>query len=90
VARAHQHAAGACHAPAADLPTGAESHGKNSAGEVSVACREALGWSRGGLTTNIREGYQERNTVERCFNKLRQFRAMATASTSEPASTREP
>jgi transposase len=25
-----------------------------------------------------RESYKERNTVERCFNKLRQFRAVAT------------
>jgi transposase len=24
------------------------------------------------------EAYKERNTVERCFNKLRQFRALAT------------
>jgi transposase len=34
--------------------------------------------------------YKERNTVERCFNKLRQFRAVATRTTNASASTRAP
>ncbi|TDD33601.1 hypothetical protein E1286_42060 [Nonomuraea terrae] len=35
--------------------------------------------SAGGRPPNFdAEWYKERNTVERCFNKLRQFRAVAT------------
>ena len=32
--------------------------------------------------------YKERNTVERCFAKLRQFRAVATRPTNASSSTR--
>jgi transposase len=41
--------------------------------------REALGRSRGGRPPAFDPArYKERNTVERCFSKLKQFRAVAT------------
>lgn len=40
--------------------------------------RQAKGRSGGRPPAFDRERYKERNTVERCFNKLKQFRAVAT------------
>ncbi|CAM5656693.1 hypothetical protein SAVIM40S_03157 [Streptomyces avidinii] len=76
IVRAQQHAAGARQkgAPAGEPPD------------------HALGRSRGGPTTKIhlaadgrcrppafdREAYKQRNTVERCINKLKQWRGPAT------------
>jgi hypothetical protein len=51
VVRAHRHAAGARKAPPADLRTGAGSNDRNPG--ASGPGREALGRSRGGLTTKI-------------------------------------
>jgi transposase len=42
------------------------------------ANRRKLGSKGGRPPVFDRETYKERNTVERCFNKLRQFRAVAT------------
>src|SRR3954454_5113623 len=44
------------------------------------ADREALGWSRGGLSTKIHllAPYRQRNVVERAAKKLRGTRAVAT------------
>jgi transposase len=42
------------------------------------ANRIKLGSAGGRPPVFDRETYKERNTVERCFNKLRQFRAVAT------------
>jgi len=50
VIRAHQHAAGARHALPAELVTGGSTECKNL---VARAVREALGRSRGGLSTKI-------------------------------------
>jgi transposase len=49
---------------------------------VRVWLRGALGRSRGGLTSrpvaHDAEQYKERNTVERCINKIRAWRGLAT------------
>ncbi len=46
--------------------------------EDQKANRRKLGSKGGRPPVFDRETYKERNTVERCFNKLRQFRAVAT------------
>src|SRR6266540_957202 len=46
--------------------------------EDQAANRGKLGSQGGRPPVFDRETYKERNTVERCFNKLRQFRAVAT------------
>jgi transposase len=43
-----------------------------------AANRRNLGSAGGRPPAFDRETYKQRNTVERCFNKLRQFRAVAT------------
>jgi transposase len=46
--------------------------------EDQKANRHKLGSKGGRPPVFDHEAYKERNTVERCFNKLRQFRAVAT------------
>jgi transposase len=54
------------------------------------ANRHKLG-SRGGRPPAFdRDAYTERNTIERCVNKLRQHRAVQPDTTNENASTRAP
>lgn len=56
--------------------------------EDQKANRRKLGSKGGRPPVFDPETYKDRNTVERCFNKLRQFRGVATRYDCESSSTR--
>ncbi|GHE96998.1 hypothetical protein GCM10017786_32080 [Amycolatopsis deserti] len=56
--------------------------------EDQIARRAAKG-SRGGRPRAFdAEAYQQRNVIERCFNRLKQFRGLATRYAKRAATTR--